>query len=303
MSGTTQEILAGSSLTAIAGQRASGAAAPAVIRHGRGLRRVGQHAVAWLILPAAFLSGQGPAAQASSMRAPAVHATAPAPQPARPGQHSAPKHYYYVTAFDSGLRSGVGPNTAHVQFYAKTDHLINKSDHSLTEIYTRDAAGNAVEVGVTTDTFWLPNARPHLFVSSWTDNKWNGYGTNAGFVSTSSSATPGVTEPPLGKYTEYGYKYSKGKMWVSYNNVYIGYFPASIWAHGWRTATESQTYAEAYASKTGSSALPAMNGSVRGYTTSTGSHFTSFTISAPYKILHASSHGFSFTCVAACHKS
>jgi len=232
-----------------------------------------------------------------------VQSAEPAPQPRQPHQHGAAKHYYYATAFDSGLRSGVGPNTVHVRFYAKTAHLINKADHSLTEIYTRDAACNAVELGVTTDTFLLPNSRPHLFVSSWTDDKWNGYGADAGFVSTSSSATPGVTEPRRGKYTEYGYKYSRGKMWVSYNNVYIGYFPASIWPGGWGTATESQTFAEVYASNPASRALPTMNGSVRGYATSTGSHFTGLAVSSPYKVYNTSSHGFSFSCHVSCHKS
>ena len=259
--------------------------------------------VAWLILPAAFLAAQAPAAPASSARSLSVQSAEPAPQPRQPHQHGAAKHYYYATAFDSGLRSGVGPNTVHVRFYAKTAHLINKADHSLTEIYTRDAAGNAVELGVTTDTFWLPNSRPHLFVSSWTDDKWNGYGADAGFVSTSSSATPGVTEPRRGKYTEYGYKYSRGKMWVSYNNVYIGYFPASIWPGGWGTATESQTFAEVYASNPASRALPTMNGSVRGYATSTGSHFTGLAVSSPYKVYNTSSHGFSFSCHVSCHKS
>jgi Neprosin len=266
------------------------------------LRRIGQRTVAWLILPAAFLSAQAPAVHASSVRSPSVRSTAPAPQPQQRHQHGAPKHYYYVTAFDSGLRSGVGPNTVHVQFYAANNHLVSKSDHSLTEIYTRDAAGNAVELGVTTDTFWLPNSKPHLFVSSWTNNKWNGYDADAGFVSTSSSATPGVTQPRLGRYTEYGYKYSRGKMWVSYNNRYIGYFPASIWPGGWGTATESQTYAEVYASNTASRALPTMNGSVRGYTTSTRSHFTEFTISSPYKIHGARSRSFGFICHGRCHK-
>jgi hypothetical protein len=110
MSGTAQEVLAGSSLTAIAGSRTSGAGGPAAIRHGRPRsRRAGLHSVAWLILPVAFLSAQAPTAQASSMPAPAAHATAPAPQPAQPGQHGAAKHYYYVTAFDSGLRSGTRP--------------------------------------------------------------------------------------------------------------------------------------------------------------------------------------------------
>jgi len=162
--------------------------------------------------------------------------------------------------------------------------------------------GKAVELGVTTDTFWLPNSRTHLFVSSWTGNKWNGYGADAGFVSTSSSATPGVTEPRLNKYTEYGYKYSRGKMWVSYNNVYVGYFPARVWAGGWRTATESQTFAEVYASNPASHALPSMTGSVRGYATSTGSYFAEFAISSPYKVRHAKSHSFGFSCPAGCHK-
>jgi hypothetical protein len=302
MSVTTHEGRAGQGFTALAAPT-SGAGGGAAIRRGqRQRRRIGRQAGTWFILLAAFLSVQPPVAQASPARAQSIQATEPASSPQEPGQRSAAQHYYYVTAFDSGLRSGVGPDTVHVRFYAKTDRLINKSDHSLIEIYTRDAAGNAVEVGVTTDTFWLPNSKPHLFVSSWTDSKWNGYDAGAGFVSTSSSATPGVTEPPLNKYTEYGYKYSKGKMWVSYNNVYVGYLPASIWPGGWGTATESQTFAEVYASNTVSRALPTMNGSVRGYTTSTGSHFTDFTISSPYKVLNMRSHSFSFTCHAACHK-
>jgi hypothetical protein len=289
MSGAPQEVLAGNSFTATTGRPATGTRNVTVIRRGwPRLHRAGRHAAAWSILPAAFLfTGASPAQALSTQGA------APAPRPQHSGQRSA-AHYYYVTAFDSGFRSGVGPNTVHVEFYAKTDHLPNQADHFLTEIFTRDAAGNAVEVGVTTDTFWLPNATPHLFVSSWTDGRWNGYDGNAGFVSTSSAATPGVTEPPLNKYGEYGYTCSGGKMWISYNNVYIGYFPAKIWPGGWRTATESQTYAEVYTSAS-SAALPTMNGSVRDYTTSTASHYIAFTTSSPYTIHNASPTGFGFS--------
>src|ERR1022692_2843786 len=286
MSGTA----AGSSFTAATGPGAGGTRTVAAVRRGwPRLRRVGQNAAAWSILPAAFLS-----LGALSVPPLSTPAAAPAPGPAQAGQRSA-AHYYYATAFDSGFRNGVGPNTVHVQFYAKTDQLPDKSDHSLTEIFTRDAAGNAVEVGITTDTFWLPNATRHLFVSSWTDGRWNGYDGNAGFVSTSSAATPGVTEPPLNKYTEYGYTYSGGKMWISYNNVYIGYFPAKIWPGGWRTATESQTYAEVYTSTSRAGPLPAMNGAVRDHAHHPGSHYTAFRASSPYKISNTSSTGFGFS--------
>jgi Neprosin len=271
-------------------------------RAGRICRAISRPAAAGFMVAAALLPAQAHIAQASLARTPSGRAARPVPRPRQADRRGAAKHYYYVTAFDSGLRRRVGPNTVHVQFYAKTNYLISKSDHSLTEIYTRDAAGNAVELGVTTDTFWLPNSKPHFFVSSWTAGKWNGYDTNAGFVSTSSSATPGATEPPLNKYTEYGYKYSRGRMWISYHNVYVGYFPASVWAGGWGTAIESQTYAEVYAASTASRALPSMSGSVRGYATSTGSHFTEFTISSPYKIHHAHSHSFGFSCQPGCHK-
>jgi Neprosin len=273
MSSTTQEVLAGSGTQN----------GPAGRRGWPRLRRIGRHAATWSILSAALLSTAVSTGAA---------AAAPAPRPQQAGQQRAP-HYYYVTAFDSGLHSGVGPNSVHVDFYAQTDRLTNQSDHSLTEIFTRDAAGNAVEVGITTDTFWLPNAKPHLFVSSWTNGKWNGYGSNAGFVSTTSAAKPGVTQPPLNKYTEYGYTYRAGKMWVTYNNAYIGYFPANIWPGGWRTATESQTYAEVYSATSG--ALPTMNGAVRNYSSSTGSHFTAFTASSPYVIHNASPTGFGFS--------
>jgi hypothetical protein len=300
MAGTAQQGPTGPSSAATVASPLRGSADPATAsgRHGR-LRRAGRHAITLSILPAALLTTLVPPVQALATQAPAVatlatHATAPAPQPQVAGQQGQ-KHYYYATAFDSGLRSNVGPNTVQVQFYAQSAHLINQSDHSLTEIFTRDAAGNAVELGVTTDTFWLPNAKPHLFVSSWTAGKWNGYDTNAGFVSTSPSATPGVTEPPLNKYTEYGYTYTQGRMWVSYNNAYIGYFRTSIWRGGWGTATESQTYAEVYASDTSAKALPTMSGAVRNYTSSTGSHFTDFTTSAPYKIHGASGTGFGFS--------
>ena len=97
--------------------------------------------VTGLILAAAFLSAQALASPASPARSLSVQSAEPAPHPPEPHQHGAATHYYYVTAFDSGLRSGVGPNTVHVRFYAKTAHLINKSDHSLTEIYTRAAKG------------------------------------------------------------------------------------------------------------------------------------------------------------------
>src|ERR1017187_3478546 len=183
MSGTA----AGSSFTAATGPRAGGTRTVAAVRRGwPRLRRVGRNAAAWSILPAAFLS-----LGALSVPPLSTPAAAPAPGPAQAGQRSA-AHYYYATAFDSGFRNGVGPNTVHVQFYAKTDQLPDKSDHSLTEIFTRDAAGNAVEVGITTDTFWLPNATPHLFVSSWTDGRWNGYDARRSRTAGGAGCTAGV---------------------------------------------------------------------------------------------------------------
>ena len=180
------------------------------------------------------------------------------------------QQYSWATGFDSG---SAGPSWIQENFLIQSQRLTDRTgstenNHSLTETYVRDAAGNAFEFGVTADV-WDTTTRPTLFTTAWTAGKFNGY--QAGFVST-TSVKPGVFTPPIGTSPEFGYSISGGKVWFTYGGKNYGYIPESYWPGGFGAVTETQTYGEVFNSSPGGSTIPTMNGRVSNYSTSTGSH-------------------------------
>ncbi len=203
------------------------------------------------------------------------------------------RQYSYATAFDSGSS---GPSWIRENFLIESQHLKDRTgsiedNHSLTETYVRDAAGNAFEFGVTSDAL-DPTTRPTLFTASWTAGSFSGY--EAGFVS-SSSVKPGSFNPPVGTSPEFGYSISGGKVWLSYGGKNFGYIPESYWPGGFRAVTETQTYAEVFNNSPGGSAIPTMDGRVSNYHTSTGSHLATFSVSSPYHLTSTKRTGFTFS--------
>jgi hypothetical protein len=230
----------------------------------------------------AITAGAGIALAALLLPAPgASAAVAPAQQ------------YSWATGFDSGP---AGPSWLQENFLIQNQSLTDKTgsienNHSLTETYVKDAAGNAFEFGVSADA-WDPTTQPTLFTTAWTAGTFSGY--QAGFVST-TSVKPGSFTPPAGTSPEFGYSITGGKIWLSYGGKNYGYIPESYWPGGFGAVTETQTYGEVYNTSPGGSAIPTMTGRVSNYQTSTGSHLTSYGVSSPYRITSSSRTGFTFS--------
>jgi hypothetical protein len=202
--------------------------------------------------------------------------------------------YYWATGFDNGTPTA----TVSAQFYTEPESVPDGGDgldHSITEIWYQDKAGNAVEVGVDVDDDWA-NGQPFIFTDSWSKGKFNGYDdfgpSGNGFVSTDSSIVPYVTEPAMDKWSKYEFHYSSayGELWVLFDGNTIGYYPSSFFPGGWGSASETQTYGEVY---NGGGTLPTMNGGVQDY--SDGSNtLGDYGVSSPYEFTSKSPTEFTF---------
>lgn len=242
-------------------------------------------ALAGLLLPALGASGS-------------MKHTVPEPIPANVASSSAtqsapPQQYSWATGFDSG---STGPSWIQENFFIGSQSLKNRTgtiedNHSITETFVRDAAGNAFEFGIRSDGA-NPTMRPTLFTTAWTAGKFNGY--QAGFVS-SSSVKPGSFNPPTGTSPAFGYSITGGKVWFTYGGKRFGYIKDSYWPGGFRAVTGTQTYGEVYNNSPGGSRIPTMNGAVSHYQTSTGSHLARYGVSSPYRISHATGTSFTFS--------
>jgi hypothetical protein len=206
---------------------------------------------------------------------------------------SAPvQNYSWATGFDSGTSA---PASITENFLITSQSLKDRTgaaenNHSLTETYVRDKAGNAFEFGVTSDTF-NPTLQPTLFTTAWTAGAFDGY--QAGFVST-SSVKPGLFQPPVGTSPQFGYSVSKGTVTFTYAGKAIGYIPASHWPGGFGSGGSSQTYGEVWNNTPGGTVYPSMNGRVTNYKTSTGSHLAKYGVSSPYRLTSAGATSFTF---------
>jgi hypothetical protein len=206
---------------------------------------------------------------------------------------SAPvQHYSWATGFDSG---SAGQTWIQENFLIKSQSLKDRTgsiedNHSLTETYVRDAAGNAFEFGVSSDAY-NATTRPTLFTAAWTAGNFSGY--QAGFVST-TSVKPGSFNPPVGTSPEFGYSITGGKIWFTYGGKNFGYIPASYWPGGFGIVTQTQTFGEVYNTSPGGSSIPTMSGRVSNYHTSTSSHLTNYGVSSPYRLSSAGRTGFTF---------
>jgi hypothetical protein len=89
--------------------------------------------------------------------------------------------YLYVADTDTT------PTTyAYVNLPINAQTIGNEPEHSLFEISMSNmsgAAGNIIEIGVTTDLSLNGDRNPHWFVSSWINGVWKGYDANSDFTS------------------------------------------------------------------------------------------------------------------------
>jgi hypothetical protein len=235
-----------------------------------------------------------PALGASASTQHPVHEPIPANVTSSSVTQNAPaQQYSWATGFDSGSS---GPTSIQENFFIASQGLKDRTgsiedNHSLTETYVRDAAGNAFEFGVASDEE-NTTTQPTLFTTAWTAGKFDGY--QAGFVS-STSVKPGSFKPPTGTSPEFGYTITGGNVWFTYGGNRFGYIHGSYWPGGFRAVTETQTYGEVYNNSPGGSPIPTMNGTVSHYQTNTGSRLAGYGVSSPYRITHATGTGFTFS--------
>jgi hypothetical protein len=203
-----------------------------------------------------------------------------------------PAGYYYATGF---FTPNASTSAASGEFDVENETLgSNLNNHSLTEIYVQDQAGNAVEIGVMTDTDFWGTPKPVFFTTSWDGSggnltQFNGYGghdASSGFVETGSTKSG---TPLADGYQTFGLSYSNGEMKVSLNGKEVGYYPSSFWNGGWGKAADGQVFGEVYSY---GGTLPSMNGAVRDF----NDHITyDGGASAPYRQSGESGSGFSFS--------
>jgi hypothetical protein len=242
-------------------------------------------ALAGILLPAlgASASVQHPVREPIPANAPSFSAS----------QNTSAHQYSWATGFDSG---STGPSWIQENFLIESQTLKDRTgsiedNHSITETFVRDAAGNAFEFGVSSDAD-NRTTRPTLFTTAWTAGKFDGY--EAGFVST-TLVKPGSFNPRTGTSPEFGYTITGGNIWFTYDGKRFGYIRESYWRGGFRAVTGTQTYGEVYNNSPGGTHVPTMNGSVSHYRTSTGSHLAKYGVSSPYRVAHATGTGFTFS--------
>ena len=118
-----------------------------------------------------------PALGASASTQHPVHEPMPANVTNSSVTKSAPaQQYSWATGFDSG---STGPSWIQENFFIKSQSLKDRTgsienNHSITETYVRDAAGNAFEFGVSSDG-GNATTRPTLFTTAWTAGNFDGY--------------------------------------------------------------------------------------------------------------------------------
>src|ERR1700733_3893515 len=194
-------------------------------------------ALAGLLLPAL-------GASAATIQPP-VPAPIPASAPSFAAATSAPAHQYsWATGFDTGR---TGPSWITENFSVQSQGLKDRTgsienNHSITETFVRDAAGNAFEFGVSSDQ-GNPTTRPTLFTTAWRAGPFGGY--EAGFVST-TPVKPGWFKPLTGQSPEFGYSITGGKVWFTYGGKRFGYIPESYWRGGFLAGSGTPPYGAGY---------------------------------------------------------
>ena len=195
--------------------------------------------------------------------------------------------YLYVADTDTT------PTTyAYVNLPINAQTIGNEPEHSLFEISMSNmsgAAGNIIEIGVTTDLGLNGDRNPHWFVSSWINGVWKGYDANSDFTSEIGN----FWTTPLTSYegTSQGvaFNYSSGNWWLYLNGTTAGYFPGSEWSGAFAISSVTDVFGEAY---TDGTVYPTLNGTVSGYYSSGGGQLSTLRVDAPYAQYNASGTGF-----------
>lgn len=149
--------------------------------------------------------------------------------------------YHYAGAAQYVTATG-----ASVKLSQANPRLSSHDYHSLMEMAVESADGKQiVEVGWTVDRT-MGYTSPHLFVYHWVNGQTSCY-NGCGFVQVSGSVYPGQAVT-VGATGSYSIRYSGGQWQIWYNNIEVGYFPASLWGGTYTKLGLVQVFGEVSAS-------------------------------------------------------
>jgi len=140
--------------------------------------------------------------------------------------------YQYVTADGAYMSTPVESPTVYSGDY-----------HSLAELAVESSDGQQIiEIGWTVDpTQW--DQTPRLFIYHWV----NGVGScyhGCGFVSNSTTITPGMALTASSTPVQFAIEYYQGNWWYGYNGTWFGYLPGSLWSGGYTQSGLVQEFGE-----------------------------------------------------------
>ena len=164
--------------------------------------------------------------------------------PAAPPHETVPPgfSYYYASSAQHATAAGAygtylveDPTTPVVGGSAGT--------HSLAELAVESSdATQIVEIGWSVAPLQFNDNAPHLFVYHWVNGASTCYDA-CGFVSTSSSITPGMTLA-TGTSAIFQVVYANSNWNLYYNGTRFGYFPGSLWSGAFTSVGFTQWFGE-----------------------------------------------------------
>ncbi|HST49551.1 neprosin family prolyl endopeptidase [Jatrophihabitans sp.] len=115
--------------------------------------------------------------------------------------------------------------------------------HSLAELAVESADGRQIiEIGW---RIYRPDGpTPRLFVYHWVNGVGSCYNTGCGYVSNSSTITPGMALTPSSTPVQFAIEYFQGNWWYGYNGTWFGYLPGSLWSGTFTKAGLVQEFGE-----------------------------------------------------------
>jgi len=100
--------------------------------------------------------------------------------------------------------------------------------HSLAELAVESSDGQQIiEIGWR--VYRPQDQTPRLFIYHWVNGVGTCYNTGCGFVSNSSTVTPGMALTPSSSPVQFAIEYFQGNWWYGYNGTWFGYLPGSTW--------------------------------------------------------------------------
>ncbi|HEU5061129.1 MAG TPA: neprosin family prolyl endopeptidase [Kofleriaceae bacterium] len=116
--------------------------------------------------------------------------------------------------------------------------------HTLGELAVQGVnTGNIVEVGWTIDRGLYRDDYPHLFVFHWVNNQPGCY-NGCGYRQVSPYYYPGMWTAWDGSSHQFVIQWWQGNWWIAYDNVWMGYFPGTLWGGGHNESSLVQAFGE-----------------------------------------------------------